>query len=125
MDRRTFVFKASLGTFAGLAIPLADPLWAHVASPQNGTADSGLASLKIDVQSPDIPRTPLGMPGLFPGRVIETFHERAVVNRRVSADAVRDMVARGMTSLTGDTRPQDAWARFFDKTDVVLSLIHI
>lgn len=121
MDRRSFVFKASLGTFAGLAIPLAEPLWAHVASPQaNGSAaDSGLASLKIDVQSPDMPRTPLGMPGLFPGRVIETFHERAVVSRRVSADAVRDMVARGMTSLTGDTRPQDAWARFFDKTDVV------
>ena len=59
------------------------------------------------------------MPGLFPGRVIETFHERAVVNRRVSADAVRDMVSRGMLALTGDTRPQDAWARFFDKSDVV------
>jgi uncharacterized protein (DUF362 family) len=120
MDRRSFVFKASLGTFAGLAIPLAEPLWAHVASPQaNGASDSGLASLKIDVQSPDISRTPLGMPGLFPGRVVETFHERAVVNHRVSADAVRDMVARGMTTLTGDASPRDAWARFFDKTDVV------
>src|SRR5262245_23609062 len=100
MDRRTFVFKASLGTFAGLAIPLAEPLWA-LASPQAAAAaaaaDSGLASLKIDVQSPAIARTPLGMPGLFPGRVIETFHERAFVNRRVSADAVREMVARGMT----------------------------
>src|ERR671914_335839 len=98
MDRRSFVFKASLGTFAGLAsIPFSDPLWAHVATPQtDGSAsDSGLASLKIDVQAPDIPRTPLGMPGLFPGRVIETFHERAVVGHRVSADAVRDMVARG------------------------------
>jgi uncharacterized protein (DUF362 family) len=123
MDRRSFMFKASLGTFAGLAIPLADPLWAYVGSPQangaSGASDSGLASLKIDVQAPDIPRTPLGMPGLFPGRVVEAFHERAVVNRRVSQDAVRDMVSRGMLALTGDTRPQDAWARFFDKSDVV------
>ena len=120
MDRRSFVFKASLGTFAGLATaPFSDPLWAHVIPQPNGTPDSGLASLKIDVQAPDIPRTPLGMPGLFPGRVIEAFHERAVVNRRVSQDAVRDMVSRGMLALTGDTRPQDAWARFFDKSDVV------
>ena len=80
MDRRTFVFKASLGTFAGLAIPLADPLWAHVASPQaNGASDSGLASLKIDVQSPDISRPPLGMPGLFPGRVIQNAYSHRKV----------------------------------------------
>lgn len=122
MDRRSFVFKASLGTFAGLTIPLAEPLWALAGVQPNGASgasDSGLASLKIDVQSPDIPRTPFGMPGLFPGRVVETFNERAVVNHRVSADAVRDMVARGMTTLTGDANAKDAWARFFDKSDVV------
>ena len=73
MNRRTFIYNVSLGT---LHLAMADLAFAQ--------AGSALKSLKIDVQAPDMPRTPLGMPGLFPGRVIETFHERAVVNRRVS-----------------------------------------
>jgi uncharacterized protein (DUF362 family) len=38
---------------------------------------------------------------------------------RVDADIVRRMLADGMTGLTGDARPRDAWARFISPTDVV------
>jgi uncharacterized protein (DUF362 family) len=108
MNRRTFIYNAALGSLnLGLiGLPIRQP-------------DSALKSLKIDVQAPDLPPSPLGMPGLFPGRVVETEHARAIVDRRVSADAVRAMVEAGMKTLTGEASPRDAWARFFSPGDVV------
>lgn len=108
MNRRTFVYNTALGTLhLGLAkLPFA----------QSGSA---LESLRIDVQAPDIPISPLGMPGLFPGRVVEVFHSRSFVDRRVSQPAVRSMVDEGMKALTGEAVARDAWARFFNPGDVV------
>ena len=57
----------------------------------------------------------------FPGRVVEVFHAGAMVNRRVSQPAVRDMVEEGMKALTGESNAKDAWAKFFVPTDVVAS----
>jgi uncharacterized protein (DUF362 family) len=107
MDRRTFVYNAALGTLhlglRGFAIR---------------QPDTALKSLKIDVQAPEM-RSPLGMPGLFPGRVVEAFHSGAIVDRRVSAPAVRAMVDAGMTALTGESDPKNAWSKFFEPRDVV------
>ena len=103
MDRRTFVYNAALGT---LTLGLTGM---RIRQP-----DSALKSLKIDVHAPDMPRSPLGMPGLFPGRVVEAFHSAAIVDRRVSPPAVRAMVDAGMTALTGESEPKNAWAKFFD-----------
>lgn len=122
MDRRTFVFNASLTAMAGFFGDVPIEAWTQV-EPQDYanafSAPASLGSLKIDVQAPDLARTPLGMPGLFPGRVIETFHAKSIVNHRVSAAAVREMLEKGMTALTGDRSPRDGWARFFDKSDIV------
>src|SRR5206468_542642 len=63
--------------------------------------------------------TRLSMPGLFPGRVVEAYHSAAIVNRRVSQPAVREMVERGMKALTGESAAKDAWARFVEPSDVV------
>jgi uncharacterized protein (DUF362 family) len=41
------------------------------------------------------------------------------VTERVDVPTVREMIARGMTSLTGDRDPRDSWARFFDAQDFV------
>jgi uncharacterized protein (DUF362 family) len=107
MNRRTFIYKASLGTFIGLAgLPLA-------------ARESALDSLKIDVQAPNLPLTTLGMPGLFPGKVVEAFHSQVIANNRVSQPIVKTMLARGMTALTGDTEPEAAWRRFVEPHDVV------
>ncbi len=95
MDRRTFVYNAALGT---LTLGLTGM---RIRQP-----DSALKSLKIDVQAPDMPRSPLGMPGLYPGRVVEAFHSAAIVDRRVSPPAVRAMVDAGMASLTGESAPR-------------------
>ena len=62
-----------------------------------------------------------GMPGLYPGRVV-TVHSPACIDEateRVDVPTVRTMIARGMTSLTGDRDPRDSWARFFTSDDFV------
>lgn len=109
VDRRTFVVSATLGTLnVGLAgLPLG---W---------TAPADARKLDIDLHAPDTPLSPLGMPGLFPGRVVQVHHRGSIVDRRVSQPAVRAMVDAGMTSLTGDASAKDAWARFFVPSDVV------
>jgi uncharacterized protein (DUF362 family) len=108
MNRRTFVFSATLGT---LNLGLTGLPFRQTGSPRN--------TLKIDLRAPEMPPSPLGMPGLFPGRVVEVFHSRAIVNRRVSQPAVRAMVDEGMKALTGDPVSKDAWARLFSPGDVV------
>ncbi len=108
MDRRTFVFNVTLGTLhLGLV---------GVPRPED---ESALKSLKIDVHAPEVPLSPLAMPGLFPGRVVEVFHAGSIANRRVSRPAVRAMVDEGMKALTGESSAKDAWARFIAPSDVV------
>jgi uncharacterized protein (DUF362 family) len=112
MNRRTFVFNTAIGSLhLGL---LGIPLSAFEAR-QGAPAQS----LKIDIQAPEVPLTPLGMPGLFPGRVVQTSHAGAVVDDRVSQPAVRAMLEQGMRALTGEQAAKDAWAKFIVPTDVV------
>jgi Domain of unknown function (DUF362) len=59
------------------------------------------------------------MPGPFKGKVVEAVHPGAVVNGSVNADAVTEMVHRGMLGLTGEKDWASAWRRFFVKGDVV------
>jgi uncharacterized protein (DUF362 family) len=106
MNRRTFVFRAASGTIGLLGVPVR---WSAAAP----------GPLKIDVQAPELPPSPLGMPGLYPGRVIEAVHSAAVANARVSGPAVREMVDAGMKALTGEPTARDGWAKLFDPGDVV------
>lgn len=106
MNRRTFVFRTATGTIGLLGLPLR---WGEAAP----------GPLTIDVQAPEIPSSPLGMPGLYPGRVIEAYHSAGIVKERVSQPAIRDMVDAGMKALTGEPTGLDAWAKLFEPTDVV------
>src|SRR4029078_756188 len=63
-----------------------------------------------------------GMPGRFPGRVVEVHDPTAVrPDYCVDPDAVLKMVDRGLTALVdGDPKdPRSAWRRFFEPGDVV------
>ena len=61
------------------------------------------------------------MPGLFPGRVASVHCERSIdiESEKVDKEAVAEMVAAGMKSLTGANDAQVAWAKFFNPADVV------
>lgn len=62
-----------------------------------------------------------GMPGPYAGQVVRIHCARSIdpASERVDAPAVREMVSRGMRSLTGAKTERDAWARLFDARDVV------
>ena len=109
MNRRRFVYNAALGTLALAGFPL------RLA----GSGPRELKGLKIDLEAPEGPPSPLGMPGLFPGRVVQVSHAGVLVARRVSQPAVRAMLDEGMKTLTGASSVTDAWARFFVPADVV------
>ena len=62
-----------------------------------------------------------GMPGLYPGRVVAVKSASCLdpSGEKIQAEAVREMMDRGMCALTGDSQAADAWRRFFDPSDVV------
>ncbi len=63
----------------------------------------------------------LGMPGLYPGRVVTVRSPNCIdeATERVDVPTVQTMIAGGMTALTGDKDPRDSWARFFNAQDFV------
>ncbi|HEY1470332.1 MAG TPA: DUF362 domain-containing protein [Candidatus Acidoferrum sp.] len=74
----------------------------------------------IDVhEAPLAKPSPLGMPGLYPGRVVEIADQRSIVANRVSQPIVRDMLQRGLKELTGESSAQSAMAKFIAPKDVV------
>ncbi len=61
----------------------------------------------------------LGIPGPYPGRVVEVAHPGSISAGRYNREAVRDMMRKGMVELTGAPAWQDAWRTFFQPGDVV------
>jgi len=61
------------------------------------------------------------MPGPYPGRVVSVKSDKCVdtVTGRANDEVVREMMARGMRTLTGAGTTPDAWRRFFEPSDVV------
>ena len=62
-----------------------------------------------------------GMPGPYPGRAVSVASSKCVDTSTgaANADIVRDMLARGMTALTGAAAAPDGWRRFFEPADRV------
>jgi uncharacterized protein (DUF362 family) len=112
VDRRAFVKRSCLGGVALFVdhwgtspaysqdlIPPAPPI--HVNEPA-GRAVS-----------------PLRMPGLYPGRVVEISDERSIVANRVSQSIVGQMIEQGMRELTGEKDARLAWSKFIQPQDTV------
>jgi uncharacterized protein (DUF362 family) len=62
-----------------------------------------------------------GMPGMYPGRVVTVHSPKCIdeATEKVDVPTVKEMIARGMSTLTGDKDPRDSWSRFFDANDFV------
>jgi hypothetical protein len=76
---------------------------------------------KYRIVSPFKPAGKLGAPGLYPGRVVTVHSPKCIdeVTEKVDVPTVKEMMARGMTELTGDKDARDSWARFFNQDDFV------
>lgn len=64
-------------------------------------------------------RTKWGMPGLYPGRVIEVNHPGSIVSGQYQPAVIKEMMQRGMKDLTGAPGWADAWKQFVEPGDVV------
>jgi hypothetical protein len=75
----------------------------------------------LRVVSKYAPAAKPGMPGPYPGRVVAVKSERCVDASTGEANdqIVREMMARGMRTLTGADSTEAAWRRFFDPSDIV------
>ncbi len=65
------------------------------------------------------PGAALGLPGPYPGRVVEVRHPGMIRNDRKDAAAIRTGLDRGLVSLTGADDATGAWRSFFEPGDVV------
>ena len=111
MDRRSFVKAGCLGS-ASLLVQGLDPLLRADSVPT--------AAPPVELHGfPNYKPSPLGMPGLFPGRVVEARDAQAIVRNRVSQPIVRRLLDQVMRELTGETSARDAWAKFVEPKDVV------
>ena len=111
MDRRTFVKAGCIGS-ASLLMQGLDPMIRAESAPD--------AVPPIELHGvPDYKSSPLGMPGLFPGRVVEVRNPSSIVRNRVSQPIVRQMLEHAMKELTGERAAQAAWAKFVDPNDIV------
>src|SRR5215472_4530393 len=63
-------------------------------------------------------RTKLSMPGLYRGRVVAVEDAASIVANKYQAEAIREMMRRGMSELTGGTWAE-SWRQFFQPGDVV------
>src|ERR1700674_3115321 len=100
MDRRTFVKAGCIGSASLLMQGLGQMLRADVPPP---------AAPRIELHGPpDYKPSPLGMPGLFPGRVIEVRDPNAIVRNRISQSIVRHMLEHAMKELAGEKQAQRA-----------------
>jgi hypothetical protein len=80
---------------------------------------SGLPALRVVTKY--APAASPGMPGPYPGRVVSVTSATCVdtTTGAANGEAVREMMARGMRTLTGAATTPDAWRRFFEPSDRV------
>jgi hypothetical protein len=76
---------------------------------------------RVRVVSSYKPASTAGMPGPYPGRVVAVTSDRSVdtASGAANGDVVREMMARGLRTLTGTATTTDAWRRFFEPADRV------
>ena len=61
----------------------------------------------------------LGIPGPYPGRVVEVHHPGCIASGAYQAEPVKAMMRRGLQELTGAPSWTDAWKVFVERGDVV------
>ncbi len=126
MHRRTFVRLLAAAASAKAAGLEAASQQRSPASPAPAPGSSATAPARPDlpvlrVVSRYSPAKTPGMPGPYPGRVVSVTSDRCVdiPTNQANDEVVREMMARGMRTLTGAGTTADAWRRFFEPSDVV------
>ncbi len=113
MGRRAFLAGAA-------AFPVLAGLHVSAAEPQKAAeATKGAAAAKKKIRVPRKPEAKLGIPGPYPGRVIEVRNPMMTTQGVKDRAAIKASIARGMIDLTGADDAVEAWRAFFEPGDVV------
>ena len=85
-----------------------------------GMAASVLTATKLSAApAADRKESADGIPGPFPGKVVEVAHAGSVVDGQVQEPVAAAMVERGMAELVGADHAVEGWRRLFAPGDVV------
>jgi len=110
MSRRTFLRTGSaISTGIVLGTPM---LWAKEQTKNPNRPKTNLNDVL------QIPKTPLSLPGKFPGRVAKIHDEKATKDEKFDKQIVRRMVYTGIEKLTGKSAAE-SFGLFFNKKDIV------
>jgi hypothetical protein len=84
-----------------------------------------LAGVHVSAQEPKAaagkaaPGEKFGVPGPYPGRVIEVRNPKMIRDGKKDREAIKATLARGMKELVGSDDAIEAWRSFFEPGDVV------
>src|SRR5690349_4875036 len=120
LGRRQFLAGAAgLPALAALHVSAAQPRVARP-GPRVARPEPRVARAESRVaRSVQVPLGKLGIPGPFPGRVVEVRNPAMIRGGTKDRAAIKATVARGMKELTGADHPVEAWRSFFEPGDVV------
>ncbi|MFZ5515190.1 MAG: DUF362 domain-containing protein [Candidatus Zhuqueibacterota bacterium] len=111
VNRREFLKVSSA---AGAGLVLGTPaLWAQ--DKTNQARQKPKTNIDDAMKAPRLANS---MPGPFPGKVVEIFNEKALVDEKPNADAINAMVKDGIEKLTGKNLKK-SFKLLFDKKDIV------
>jgi hypothetical protein len=113
MSQRESEPGGCLGRRRFLALGATIPALAGTSLTHVSAQEPGAAAGKAD------PNAKWGIPGPFPGRVVEVRHSQMIKNDVKNREAIHQAAARGMMGLTGATDAVEAWRSFFEPGDVV------
>jgi Domain of unknown function (DUF362) len=128
MHRRTFVRLLAAAASVKATASLDAASQQSPASPGAASGPTAAAGSRVRPELPALrvvsrysPATTPGMPGPYPGRVVSVTSDKCVdiSTNQANEEVVREMMARGMRTLTGAATTPDAWRRFFEPSDVV------
>ncbi len=107
MDRRGFL--ATAGTVLAAGLLPGEAFSRQQAQPERPDPLSIRSNIHAALCQP---KTRWSMPGLYPGIVCEVHHPGVLQDMQPLPGAAKRMLAAGMSSLTGEKDPRDAWRRF-------------
>ena len=120
LGRRDF-FKAGGAVGAGLVLggrtlsAFAGSEPGQAAAPQKPAPPKPKTNIEDALK---VPRTKYSLPGLFPGAVVQTTDDRAMAGGKPDAAAIKAMVEKGISSLTGRDLKK-SFELFFTRGDVI------
>jgi len=112
VDRRAFL-KSSGVVSAGLVLGT-PTLWAQ---DKHKTERPPRPTTNIE-DATKVPRTDTSLPGKFPGKVVQVYNSKALVENKFDAKVINSMFTNGIKNLTGQDMKK-SFKLLFDKDDII------